>query len=61
MILGMTPRPVPSKVLLVADPRVDPSDAAATPIRRFRIARLRLDSRPVSGAARFDHLKRVYD
>jgi hypothetical protein len=58
---AMTSRPTPSKVLLVAGPRLDSAGPTATPIRRFRIARLRLDGRMASGPERFDHLKRVYD
>jgi hypothetical protein len=61
MIMDMTPRSAPSKVLLVAGPRIDAPDASAVPIRRYRLARLRLDARPTSGSSRFEHLKRVYD
>jgi hypothetical protein len=61
MILGMTSRPTSSKVLLVADARLGTNARTALPLRRFRLARLRLEGRPTTGAARFDHLKRVYD
>jgi hypothetical protein len=55
-------RPVTSsKVLLVADRRVPSSPPEATPVRRYRLARLRLDSRPAGSGARFEYLKRVYD
>jgi hypothetical protein len=60
-MLAMSPRPTTSKVLLVADPRNAPAGPSSVPIRRFRLARLRLDPRPVNGPARFDHLKRVYE
>jgi hypothetical protein len=30
-------------------------------IRRYRLARLRLEDRMVPGAERFDHLKRAHD
>lgn len=50
-----------SKVLLVADQRAGASRAAADPVRRFRIARLRFDGRSPEPAARFEHLKRVFD
>ena len=50
-----------SKVLLVADRRTVPATRRDTPIRRYRIARLRLDSRPAGSESRFDYLKRVYD
>jgi hypothetical protein len=61
MMPSMTSRPTTSKVLLVAGPRIDAADATSVPIRRFRIARLRLDARPTSGASRYEHIKRVYD
>jgi hypothetical protein len=50
-----------SKVLLVADRRTVPGSRRDTPIRRYRLARLRLDARPAGGESRFDYLKRVYD
>jgi hypothetical protein len=61
IILTMTSRRTPSRLVLVADLRNGVGDDAAVPIRRFRIARLRLDARPLTGADRFAHLKRVYD
>ncbi len=54
------PRPIPSKVLLVADRRTATPESGAAPLRRFRLARVRFDSR-AAGPARFDHLKRVYE
>jgi hypothetical protein len=30
-------------------------------MRRYRLARLRFDSRPAGPDARFEHLKRTYD
>jgi hypothetical protein len=56
----MTPRPT-SKLLLVADPRTVPAASAVKPIRRYRLARLRLDGREAVGESRFEHLKRVFD
>jgi hypothetical protein len=50
-----------SKVLLVGDRRSEADTSAGTPVRRYRLARLRLDSRPAGADARFEHLKRVYD
>jgi hypothetical protein len=50
-----------SKVLLVADRPTDPDGTAAAGVRRYRLARLRLDSRPTDAPARFEHLKRVYE
>jgi hypothetical protein len=49
-----------SKVLLVADPRAVPARSSAVPIRRYRLARLRLD-RDAAGHSRYEYLKRVYD
>ncbi len=50
-----------SKVLLVADRRPAAANRDPGPVRRYRIARLRFDSRPAGGESRFDYLKRVYD
>jgi len=47
--------------MLVADRRSETEAATGTPVRRYRLARLRFDSRPMGPDARFDHLKRVYD
>lgn len=60
IILFMTPPITASKVLLVADRRAVPADRRDTPIRRYRLARVRLDSRS-AGEPRFEYLKRVYD
>jgi hypothetical protein len=49
-----------SKVLLVADRRAAVAVPGSPPIRRYRLARLRVDGR-APGVARFDHLKRTYD
>jgi hypothetical protein len=61
IILAMTRPVTASKVLLVADRRTVPASRRDTPIRRYRLARVRLDSRPAGGESRFDYLKRVYD
>jgi hypothetical protein len=45
-------------VLIPASPRADRGDAA---VRRYRLARLRLEGREVARAERFDHCKRTYD
>jgi hypothetical protein len=50
-----------SKVLLVADRRADSEGPGTAAVRRYRLARLRFDSRPAGPQARFEHLKRVYD
>jgi hypothetical protein len=61
MILAMTRPITPSKVLLLEDRRSAPESRRDTPIRRYRLARLRFDSRPSGGESRFEYLKRVYD
>ena len=61
IILAMTRPVTASKVLLVADRRTVPASLRDTPIRRYRLARVRLDSRPAGGESRFDYLKRAYD
>ena len=45
-------------VLVPAAPRAGRSDAG---VRRFRLARLRLEGREVPPAERFAHCKRSYD
>jgi hypothetical protein len=47
--------------VLVADRNVGAGPYRDTPIRRYRLARVRFDDRPAAGEARFDHLKRVYE
>ncbi|MEA2159937.1 MAG: hypothetical protein QOD66_2317 [Solirubrobacteraceae bacterium] len=59
-MLAMT-RPTASKVLLVADRRSVAAEPGTAPLRRYRLARLRLDGRAAEPASRFEHLKRVYD
>jgi hypothetical protein len=55
-------RPTPSsKVLLIGDRHAEADTSAGTPVRRYRLARLRFDSRPAAWDARFEHLKRVYE
>jgi hypothetical protein len=60
-ILAMTRPLTASKVLLVQDRRSAPASRRDTPIRRYRLARLRFDSPPAAGESRYDYLKRVYD
>jgi hypothetical protein len=61
MILAMDRPLTPSKLLLVADHRTmaGPGRGIPAPIRRYRIARLRVTGRPTSD--RFEYLKRVFD
>ncbi len=48
IILGMKPHSNTSKVLLVAHSRDGRAAGVATPIRRFRIARVRAENRPAN-------------
>jgi hypothetical protein len=61
IIQPMTRTPTSSRVLLVADRRADGDLSGATPVRRYRLARLRFDSRPAGPEPRFEYLKRVHD
>lgn len=61
IILAMTRPSTPSKVLLVEDRRTAPKSRRDTRVRRYRLARLRFDSRPTGSESRFEYLKRVYD
>jgi hypothetical protein len=61
IILAMTRQITAAKVLLVADRRPAPASRDSGPVRRYRIARLRFDSRPAGSESRFEYLKRVYD
>jgi hypothetical protein len=45
------------RIVLVPTGRADRADA----VRRYRLARLRLEGRDVPYAARFSHLKQQYD
>jgi hypothetical protein len=55
----MSPRS--SKVVLVEDRRSVPAALRPPPLRRYRLARLRFESRVAEAPSRFEHLKRVYD
>lgn len=59
-MLAMTPPPASSKVLLVPDARGGDEPTTVT-LRRYRIARLRLDARGAGTPDRWAHLKRTYD
>ncbi len=61
IILAMT-RPAPSsRVLLIADRRPIAADPRGVSVRRYRLARLRLDGRSSEQSSRFEHLKRTFD
>jgi hypothetical protein len=50
-----------SKLLLIADQRPGSEQPTQISVRRFRLARLRLEGRALESALRFVHRKRVYD
>jgi hypothetical protein len=50
-----------SKVILVADRREVSDARGGGAVRRYRLARLRLEGRSTDPEARFEHLKRIYD
>jgi hypothetical protein len=60
-MVAMT-RPAAASKLILLERRSAASDAdRPARVRRYRLARLQLDGRSSDPAARFDHLKRVYD
>jgi hypothetical protein len=61
IILTMTPLSTSPRVLLVSDGQAPTVAPAGTPIRRYRLARLRLEGRAADRDARYEHLKRIYD
>jgi hypothetical protein len=61
MIIAMTRPDSSSKLVLIEQRPETPSEPGVTAVRRYRLARLRLDGRSANPASRFDHLKRVYD
>jgi hypothetical protein len=61
IMLVMT-RPAASSKFILLERRSGASDAdRPARVRRYRLARLQIDGRSHDPAARFDHLKRVYD
>ncbi len=60
-IISAMSKPITSKLLLVADRRTANPEPSTVPVRRYRLARLRLDGRATAPAKRFDHIKRVFD
>jgi hypothetical protein len=61
IMLLMTRPAATSKVLLVKDRRSEQAEPGAAVVRRFRLARLRLDARPADADSPYEHLKRMYD
>ena len=60
-MLAMTRPVTSSRLVLVEDRRADSELDRATPVRRYRLARVQLSARSSDPASRFEHLKRVYD
>ncbi len=55
-------RPVPSsRLLLVEDRRAGAAGPNVVPLRRYRLARLRLEQAPAEPDDRFAYLKRNHD
>jgi hypothetical protein len=50
-MIAMKASGTPSKLLLVADRRPGSSDGRSPEVRRFRLARLRVDDRPPTAIA----------
>lgn len=48
-------------LLLERRDTVAPRDPNGARVRRYRLARLRVDGRGAAGRSRFEHLKRGYD
>jgi hypothetical protein len=61
IIVRMTQPDRSLKVVLVEDRRGVTDARHVGSVRRYRLARLRLDGRSSDPEARFEHLKRVYD
>jgi len=61
IILPMTRPITASKVVLIADRRATGIRPQTGPVRRYQLARLRLDARQAGAESRFDYLKRLYD
>jgi hypothetical protein len=62
MITPMTHPAISSRVLLVEDRRgAGPAPGPVAPLRRYRLARLRLDGAAAASSERFEYLKRAHD
>lgn len=61
IILPMTRSATSSKAPLPADRPAGSTQPAPIPLRRYRVSRLRLDSRLQGAGSRFEYLKNVYD
>jgi hypothetical protein len=61
IILAMTRPATSPKAPAPADRTAESAPQAPAPLRRYRIARLRIDSRLQGAGSRFEYLKNVYD
>jgi hypothetical protein len=61
IILAMTRPAISPKAPLPADRADESAPQAPAPLRRYRVARLRIDSRLQGAGSRFEYLKNVYD
>ncbi len=61
IILVMTRPAISPKAPLPSDRAAESARQAPAPLRRYRIARLRIDSRLQGAGSRFEYLKNVYD
>lgn len=60
-MLAMTRPITSSRLWLIADPRPATVEGIDVPVRRYRMARLRLDSHPPTASERYPQLGRIYD
>jgi hypothetical protein len=61
MMLAMTRPQSLSKVMLLEDRRAGTPPAGSSPVRRYRLARVRPGAALAQPAKRFDYLKRTFD
>jgi hypothetical protein len=61
IISAMPDQATSPKLTVAADRRDQSNRPAPAPLRRYRISRLRLDSRLQGSESRFEYLKHVYD
>jgi hypothetical protein len=61
IIIAMTRPATSPKAPLPAEQSDESARQAPAPLRRYRIARLRIDSRLQGAGSRFEYLKNVYD
>jgi hypothetical protein len=60
-MLGMTTAIAASRLVLVGPTRASSRGRDGAAVRRYRLARLRVEGERRPGAPRHEHLKRLYD